>query len=117
MALPIIISVAIVIIAVAIIVEVRSWFRGTRIITRHQKTYRLTAAFVLEIILLMILLGKTITTGRGVVVGLSYWTAAMALAFLLIALALLDVKATLSAYTETRRDMYRGLMGEDKSKE
>ncbi|HOK55256.1 MAG TPA: hypothetical protein PLU88_12655 [Armatimonadota bacterium] len=113
----VLITTGIVIVALLVILEIRGWLNGTRQMSKAQKVYRLSAGLVLETILVMILLGRTILAGLSPVTQITYWTAAMALTFMLIVIALLDVRATLLYYTERRRESFRDLISEERRKE
>ena len=117
MTLRILISAAIAVVAAAIGIEIRSWLKGTRLISKYQKGYRLAAALVLEAVLFMILFGGAVAARHNPLLVICYWTAAMALSFALVALALLDVRATLASYTEHRKEMFKGLLDEERREE
>jgi len=94
--------------------EIRSWRKGIRLATRSQKGYRIVAAVVLEAALVMIFFAKTIATRDDPVLELSYWSIVLMLLFVLVAVALLDVRATLVTYRHHRREMLDNLLGEER---
>ncbi|MEN6372053.1 MAG: hypothetical protein ABFD64_08575 [Armatimonadota bacterium] len=116
MIIRVIIYVAIAVIAIAILAEVRRWIKGSRLISKSQKAYRLSAAISLEALLLMFLFGKSIS-GCNPLFQISYWSTATALTFIVVVLGLLDVKATLVTFQEQRREMFSDLIGREKRKE
>ncbi|MEN6520170.1 MAG: hypothetical protein ABFD46_03335 [Armatimonadota bacterium] len=116
MIIRIIIYAAIAVIAIALLAEVLRWMNGSRLISRTQKAYRLFAAISLEALLLMFLFGKSIS-GCNPLFQISYWCTATALAFIVVTLGLLDVKATLVTFQQQRREMFSDLIGREKRKE
>lgn len=117
MILKVVVCVVIAATAIAISIEIRSWLRGRRTISKPQKIYRLAAAIVLETVLTMILISSAITSHKGTVFIISYWTAALAFSFVLVVLALLDVRATLAGYMEQRKEIYKSLISKARDKE
>lgn len=107
---------AIAVVAIAITAEVFCWIKGSRLVGRAQKAYRLSAAVALEALLSMFLFSKSIA-GRDPLFQISYWGIATALTFTLVALGLLDVKATIVAFRDQRRELFSDLIGKEKRKE
>ena len=105
------------IVPLAIIFEIRGWRNGTRNISKYQKGYRLATAVVLEALFIMVLFSDAFISKKNPLLAIEYWTIAIALAFILIALALLDIRATLASYLDRRREVLAGLLNEKRQKE
>ncbi len=105
----------IVLVAVGILVEARSWARHDKSLPNHQKIYRIAAAVLVEAVLIMILVSKSYLEGKSPAAIAYYWTIALALAFLLFVLALLDIRATLVTYEDKRADMIVKLVTDNNS--
>jgi len=116
MTLRIVLSLAILVVAAALVLEMRSWRKGTRLVARHQKGYRLAAALMLIAALLMILFGQPAARLKDPLLQISYWVVVLVLLFSLVAVVLLDVRATLVAYRSYRREMFADLLEEGQRK-
>jgi hypothetical protein len=65
----------------------------------------------------MILFSETFVSKHHPLAAIEYWIIAIALSFALIALALLDIRATLASYVERRSEALIGLLNEERQKE
>ncbi len=106
-------SAAILVLALVMVIEVRAWTRGTRPMGRLQKRIRITGAFALEAVLVMVFFRHAVAARLDPLFEIFYWGVALVLAFLVVALVLLDVRATLMAYQSTRQEMLRRLLGRE----
>lgn len=104
------------IIALAIAVEISAWIKGSRIVVKAQKAYRISTALMLETLLFMFIYNNSIT-GWNPKYQIGYWWVATMLSFALIAIGMLDVKATLVAYREHRKEIFSNLTGRERRKE
>ena len=106
----VILLIAIAVVALAIVVEVSGWLRGTRLATRRQKFYRLTAALMLEVLLLMAVFGKSLASRNDPIREIDYWGIAILLTFAILLLALLDVREMLVIYRQRRSELLATLI-------
>ena len=103
-------------VAVALIVEVNKWRKNTRLVSRKQKVFRLLAGFMIETVLLMIIFSEQALAGKDPLFQISYYSIAMMLSFLLVGIALLDIKEGLLLYREDRRSMFRKLIDNERKR-
>ncbi len=108
---------AIVVVTAAIIFEARAWTHGTRMVTRRQKLYRVLAAGMMDVILALVIVGPVVHARTNPYFEIGYWGATTMLSFLLIFVALLDVRAGLVNYRESRREAFHGAFGEERQEE
>jgi hypothetical protein len=108
---------AVIAVTVGILLEVRAWVRGTRLIGIHQKAYRLTAAGLMNAVLLMVLYNSVFGLRQDWLFQLGYWGLTICLAFALVLVAMLDVRATLISYREQRHKAFKDVFGEERRKE
>lgn len=97
--------------------EVRGWKTGARQINRRQKVYRIAAAVVVEVIIIMVFLHIQSAKTPGAIAELRYWSVVTAFVLALPALALLDIRETLVAYRARRKDVLRSLIDEEARKQ
>jgi len=120
----VLLALAIIGIAVGIAYEIRSFNLGKRRITRGQLRLRVFTATLLAVIVGMALAGSFVLPGHGKdfaslpkhdkVVTLSYWSLCLGLSFLVIVLALADLRACLKTYASQRGELH---VSEEKNKE
>jgi hypothetical protein len=108
---------AITVVAILLAIEAIAWSRGRSQVTRNQKFYRTAAAGMLEAVLVMIAFRQSIAARGDPILEIAYWGAALVLSFALVAIALLDIRETLITYRERRKEMFRGLLGEERREE
>jgi len=110
MTIRVLLIIAIAIVALAIAVEVFGWLRGTRLTTKRQKFYRLTAALMLEAIFLMAIFGKSLASRNDPILEIGYWGIVIILSFIILILALLDVREMLALYRQHRSELLASLL-------
>jgi hypothetical protein len=98
----------------AIAIEIRAWLVGARMITRYQKAYRICAAVMMDIVLLMVLFGPTVRAKRDPLFEISYWGITIMLSFLLVFVAMLDVRTALISYREGRGQAFKKVFGQER---
>ena len=109
-------ALAIMAIAAGIAYEIRSFNLGKRRITRGQMRLRVLTAVLLAAIIGMVFAGSFVLPGRGKdfaslarhdkAVTLSYWSFCLGLSFLVIVLALADLRACLKTYAAQREELF-----------
>jgi len=104
------------IIAIAITVEISFWMKGSKLVGKAQKAYRISAAAMLEAVLFIILYSKSIADWN-LKYQIGFWGVATALSFAILAIGMLDVKATLNAYREQRKEIFGNLSDRERRKE
>jgi hypothetical protein len=112
----ILLSLAIIGVLVGIIYEVRGFKQGRRRITKGQLQLRIITATLLVIILGMALAGSVVLPNQGAdfasltrhekAIVLSYWCLCIGLSFLVVVLALADLRACLRTYAAQRGEMH-----------
>ena len=120
----VLLALAIIGIAAGIAYEIRSFNLGKRRITRGQLRLRVFTAVLLAVVVGMAFAGSFVLPGRGQdfaslprhdkAVTLSYWSFCLGLSFLVIVLALADLRACLRTYAAQRDELY---VSEEKDRE
>ena len=120
----VLLALAIIGIAAGIAYEIRGFRLGKWRITRGQLRLRVFTAALLAVIVGMALAGSFVLPGHGKdftslprhdkVVTLSYWSFCLGLSFLVIVLALADLRACLRTYAAQREELF---VSEEKNRE
>lgn len=105
MAMHILLGMGIVLIAGLLLFQVRSWRTGDVQITSRQKWMRIACACVMILIMLMEFVGDNWLTNP--IARMEYWTGCFGLGFLLMLLALLDMRETGIRYRKMRSDLVK----------
>lgn len=97
------------VIALGLALEIRGWVRGSKLISRQQKIYRVAAAAMLSTVLLMMLYSPAVHARKDPLFEIIYLGSLTMIGALIVVIALLDVKATLISYREQRREIFQGV--------
>lgn len=116
MTLQIVLSLIAIAIFVALVFEVNGWRKGTRLVTKKQKVYRIIAGLILETILWMVIFGHSVNAGKHPLFQISYYAIVLMLSFFLFAIALLDVREGLIIYRESRKEIFQQLIDQERKK-
>lgn len=117
MAVQILIIATMAVVTVAICIEITAWIRGTRLITSRQKLYRVTAAAMMDAVLVMVLFDGAVHAKHNPYFELSYWGTAIVISFLLVVVALLDVRVALQTFSDRRKDIFQSSFGDERREE
>lgn len=98
---------ALVAVATVIALEAVRRRRLATLVSARQFWIRVTAAVVMIVELVLIIAGTYILPGTSPLLQIFYWTGCLILAFLLIILAILDVRGILVNYLVERRTIVR----------
>lgn len=114
------IGIAIPVIVVIMLLEIRGWHTGARVVSNSQKALRISSGLILILAMSMVLAGDGwVTASFGAVGALVYWTLCIGLVGVLMVLALLDVREVARHFGEQRKQMCRHLLnpsGDDEHK-
>ncbi|MHB1000157.1 MAG: hypothetical protein ACYC27_13005 [Armatimonadota bacterium] len=102
-------SAGIVLVIIFLIIEIRGWAAGTKIVTHKQKGLRISSAVLLLIILAMFLVGDKWAMGQPFLV-LIYWMTCFVLAVTIVILTLLDIREVGRTFSDSQRNMVIGLI-------
>ncbi|MHB0913006.1 MAG: hypothetical protein ACYC2Y_06130 [Armatimonadota bacterium] len=94
--------------------EIRSWH--ARRVSRRQRILRVAMAVLMIAILAMTALGSPWPAGENLMATLSYWTAVIGLSFLLVVLALFDMKEIFARYASERRALLHRISEDEDGK-
>ncbi|MDH7602028.1 MAG: hypothetical protein QHI38_07760, partial [Armatimonadota bacterium] len=86
-------------------VEVRRWRSLGRFVGKWQKTIRTSLIVLIEILFLLMLFGPHVAAKRSPVAALVYWGVCVAVAFVVLILAAVDLKYVLKGYIAVTKEI------------
>lgn len=89
--------------------EVRKWRMLGPVMTRHQRILRVLLIVFVEALFVMMLIGPSVTGRKDPVTSLFYWSLCLVLGFVVVVLALLDLRVVVSQFARLNRQIFREL--------
>jgi hypothetical protein len=120
MVLRVIMVAGIVLVIGLLVVDIRGWLAGTRLVTQTQKCLRISYAFLMALILAALAVGDGWVARYGPLVQIIYLIVLLMLAVILVALVMLDIRQVGLRWGEQRRqnliDLVNSIETEDRPK-
>lgn len=91
------------------LLEVRKWRQMGAVMTRGQRILRVLLIVTIEALFVMMIIGPSVTGRKDPITSLVYWSGCLVLGFIVVVLALLDVRGVVGQYARLNRQMFREL--------
>lgn len=101
--------VGIVAVAILFALEVRRWRGVSKLITRRQRILRVVLIVLIELLFLMVLAGPWLVARCSKLGQLIYWSGCLVMGLVIVAIALIDLRAVLRGYSALNREVFGGL--------
>jgi len=96
----------IIIVLVSLVVQIRAWRAGTRVLSKRHKGLRVSSACIMIVVMSMVLVGDRWLANIPLAV-MAYWVLCFGLAVALVIVALLDLKEVGLSFGEERKRIVR----------
>lgn len=101
-------------VGIMFVLEVRRWKTMARLITRRQRILRVVLICMIEFLFVMILIGPWVMAEKHVAIQLLYYVICLLVGFVVMILAVVDLRAVVRGYAAVNRSLLSGLGDDDR---